>query len=149
MPSAHRRYMKHSGTVPAQAGFGGQILVLLAPGLMGHELAYHEVPTVEASMADPIEHRLTIFDFRTPDDEHHTLTAIVKPTGELALEGYDIGKSVEEFFDDADYEYWRTVKAEHVPEVLLHLIKDRFQSESDFAAWLKEKGIPSEFFSYV
>ena len=100
-------------------------------------------------MPEPTEHRLSIFDYRTADGEHHTLEAIVKPSGELILEGYDIGKSVEDFFGDSDYEYWRTVKAEHVPEVLLHLIKDRFPKESDFSAWLKGKGIPSEFFSYA
>ena len=99
-------------------------------------------------MPEPSEHRLTIFDFRAQDNEHHILTALLNSSGDLVLEGYDIGPSVEKFFGDSDYEYWRTVKAEHVPLVLLHLIKDRFEKESDLKAWLDEKGIPSEFSSY-
>ena len=100
-------------------------------------------------MPGPTEDRLIILDFRTADGEHHTLAAIVKPSGELVLEGYDIGKSVKKFLGDFDYEYWRPVKAEDVPEVPLHPIKDRFEKESDFVAWLKDKGIPSEFASYA
>ena len=49
---------------------------------------------------------------------------------------------------DSDYEFWDNFKAEHVPLVLLQLIKDRFKTHAEFAAWLKQKGIPSEFTSY-
>ncbi len=98
-------------------------------------------------MAEPGEHRVTIYN-RTGGGDHNTLEAVVKAAGDLVLEGYDIGPGVEEFFGDSDYEYWHTVKAEHVPLVLLQLIQDRFQTHAEFAEWLKQKGIPSELTSY-
>jgi hypothetical protein len=99
-------------------------------------------------MPQSAEHKMSIYDDRIGDKAHYELTAIVKDTGDLVLEGYDIGPTVEKCKGDIDYEYWRTVKAEHVPLVLLHLIKDRFKDESEFRAWLEEKGIPSSFTSY-
>jgi hypothetical protein len=99
-------------------------------------------------MPQSAEHRMSIYDDRPADKSHYELTAIVKETGDLVLEGYDIGPTVEKCKGDIDYEYWRTVKAEHVPLVLLHLIKDRFKDESEFRVWLEEKGIPSIFTSY-
>ena len=99
-------------------------------------------------MPQSAEHRMSIYDDRIGDKAHYELTAIVKDTGDLVLEGYDIGPTVEKCKGDIDYEYWRTVKAEHVPLVLLHLIKDRFKDESEFRVWLEEKGIPSIFTSY-
>jgi len=98
-------------------------------------------------MAEPGEHRLTIFDVQS-GEEHNILEAVVNPSGDLLLEGCDAGPLAEKFLGDWDYEYWRVVKAPQVPLVLLHLIKDRFHKESEFASWLQEKGIPSEFSSY-
>ena len=51
-------------------------------------------------------------------------------------------------FGDTDYEYWLTVHSQNVPKVLLELIKDRFQDETDFRKWLESKDIPSEFHNY-
>jgi len=76
------------------------------------------------------------------------LAAVVTAAGDLVFEGQDIGPGVEKFFGDSDYEYWHTVKAEHVPVVLLQLIKDRFHTHAEFAAWLEQKGIPSELTSF-
>ncbi len=48
------------------------------------------------------------------------------------MEGYDIGEDVEKYWGDSDYEYWVHVKAEYVPDVLLNLIKEQFNSSAKF-----------------
>ena len=75
--------------------------------------------------------------------------ARVDADGDLVLEGYDHGEFVEEFWGDSDYEYVRLVKAEHVPKVLVELIRDRFRTDSEFGTWLTEKGVHNEFQSWV
>jgi len=86
---------------------------------------------------------------RSTDGEVSLLEAYVEESGDLVIEGYDLGESVEKVWGDSDYEYWRRVKCEHVPMVLLQLIKDRFSSDVKFHEWLSEKGIPDEFTSWV
>jgi len=98
-------------------------------------------------MPEPREHRVTIYD-RTSEGDRNILRAVVTVAGDLELEGQDIGPGVEKIFGDSDYEYWHTVNAEYVPLVLLQLIKDRFQTRAEFAAWLEQKDIPSELTSF-
>lgn len=76
------------------------------------------------------------------------LEAKIKENGDLVLEGQDIGEFVEEQFGDSDYEYSLSVKAEYKDTILLNLIKEKFANDSEFKAWLEEKGIPSEFWSF-
>lgn len=92
---------------------------------------------------------VTLREDRAPDGEVSLLEAYVEEGGDLVIEGYDLGKTVKEVWGDTDYEYWRRVKREHVPTVLLQLIKERFSSDVAFHDWLKEKGIPDEFSSWV
>ena len=96
-----------------------------------------------------VEHQkiasIVLNDRRTPGGELRKLIAYVDDRGDLVLEGYDMGDAVEKWWGDADYEYWRRVDKGDVPQVLLELISDRFQSDSAFAEWLTEKGIPSRF----
>lgn len=91
---------------------------------------------------------IVLKDQRTPDGELRKLKAYVEDTGDLVLEGYDLGDLVEKWWGDADYEYWRRIEKDDVARVLLELIKDRFQSDSAFAEWLKHKGIPNKFDSW-
>ena len=81
--------------------------------------------------------------------KHHNLYAEVKDNGDLLLSGYDSGPSVKEYFGDFDYEYWLTVKSEHIPNILLNLIKERFKNDYEFKDWLKEKDIPYDFATYT
>jgi hypothetical protein len=92
---------------------------------------------------------VTLRDDRGPDGSWISLDAYVEEGGDLVLSGYDRGATVKEVWGDSDYEYWRRVKCEHVPTVLLQLIKDRFSSDVAFHEWLEEKGIPDEFSSWV
>ncbi|MBA2380215.1 MAG: hypothetical protein H0V76_11645 [Blastocatellia bacterium] len=73
------------------------------------------------------------------------LTAYIDGDEHLVLEGYDRGDTVQAVWGDSDYEYWRTVKREHLDKVLLHLLKERFASDVEFHEWLKKLGIPDEF----
>jgi hypothetical protein len=59
------------------------------------------------------------------------------------LEGHDLGAAPKESRGDDDYEYFRTVTAQHVPAVLLWLIKERFDSEGQFVSWLRRRAFPA------
>jgi hypothetical protein len=87
---------------------------------------------------------ITLREDRTEGDVS-ILTAYVKETGELVLEGYDIGKTAERYWGREEYEYWRIVAPENVPQVLLQLLKERFKTDTEFHDWLTERGIPSDF----
>ena len=95
------------------------------------------------------KYQVTLRAWKTEEGEGSFLDAYINAEGDLVLEGYDFGKSVEDFWGDDDYEFWRVVKAEDVPKVLLELIKDRFNSDTDFKNWLDSKGIKSLFDSWV
>ena len=97
---------------------------------------------------------INIYDRRSGKNNHYVLDAKITDEGSLVLEGFDIGDFVKEYWGDSDYEYWLTVKAEHLPIVLLRLIKECFdnnifKNDSEFKEWLKAKSIPSEFTSWV
>ncbi|MGE0861088.1 MAG: hypothetical protein AB7I01_10665 [Gammaproteobacteria bacterium] len=76
-------------------------------------------------------------------------SAYIDDGWDLVLATFDVGPRVESTWGGDDYEFWRRVKSDFVPRVLLELIKDRFQSEREFHAWLEEKGIPAEFSSWT
>ena len=77
------------------------------------------------------------------------LDAVIRENGDLVLSGQDVGEFVQQVWGDWDYEYWVTVKSDYKDTVLLHLIKDKFDSETKFQEWLKSKDIPCEFTSYA
>jgi len=93
--------------------------------------------------------KITIYDYRTKENEIHSLIAEIKDNGDLVLSGYDCGQSVKELLGDFDHEYWLTVKAENLFSVLLYLIKDRFKSDTEFSEWLNEKNIHFNFSSFT
>jgi hypothetical protein len=53
--------------------------------------------------------------------DYRFLDAHLSDDGDLVLTGQDIGPSVELFFGEDEYEWVRTVEAEHVPALLLAL----------------------------
>ena len=83
----------------------------------------------------------------------------------LVVEGYDIGKIVEESWGDSDYEYVTNVPAEEVPKLyplfdvkpgnkleLLYAIKDRFHDNfcySNFSEFLRTNDIKSDGYSWT
>jgi hypothetical protein len=78
-------------------------------------------------------------------NEYRFLGARLVENGDLLLEGQDIGDTPEQFFGEREYEYQYTIEAQHVPAVLLWLIKERFTSDIDFRTWLTEHNIPNRF----
>lgn len=73
----------------------------------------------------------------------------VNEKGELVFSQADIGPADKSMVGaDSDYEYSSTVAPENIERVTLELIRDRFKDYGEFEAWLKEKDIPSEFWSY-
>lgn len=92
--------------------------------------------------------KIIIYD-RKEGENHYSLTTEINEEGDLLLTGVDSGPFVKDYFGDYDYEYWLSVKEEHVSTVLLYLIKERFKTDGEFKEWLKEKEVPSEFSSYT
>ena len=91
--------------------------------------------------------RITLIDEKT-ERVAVRLVARIADDGDLILEGQDSGKLVEETFGDGDYEYALKVAADLKDTVLLHLIKERFATDGEFRAWLEEKKIACEFWSF-
>ena len=81
------------------------------------------------------------------------IEAEISEMGDLVVSGQDVGDAPMEFFDDSDYEYWLTVRAEHKDAVLLALIEKLFKDDdrlvTKLRALLEAKGIPCEFSSYA
>lgn len=83
----------------------------------------------------------------------------------LVIEGYDIGKIVEDAWGDSDYEYSTTIHPEEVKKLyllfgfevgdkrrLLAAIKDRYHTNkcySEFCEFLMNNNIKSEGFSWT
>lgn len=69
--------------------------------------------------------------------------------GKLVFEGHDLGEIPEKYWGDSDYEYWLIIDEDYKDTILLWLIKERFRNDSEFKEWLNEKGIPSQFYSWI
>ena len=98
-------------------------------------------------MPDAARHEVVLHDERNGRTYH--LSVAVKDSWDLVFSGQIVSQDYEQMFGDTDYEYWLTVSSQDVPKVLLELIKDRFQDETDFRKWLESKAIPSEFHNYL
>jgi hypothetical protein len=77
---------------------------------------------------------------------------VVTESGDLVMEGQDVGEAPREFFGDSDYEYWVTVRGSGKDAVLLRLLADRFGPEgapsSAFMEWLTANGIEYELSTF-
>jgi len=81
------------------------------------------------------------------------IDAEINEDGDLVVSGQDVGKAPREFWGDADYEFWVHVPSEHKDDVLLALMERVFggnaSAVSDFRGFLKSRGIPNEFDTWV
>lgn len=66
----------------------------------------------------------------------------IQENGDLNMGLYDRGETVEKIFGDDEYEYDLTVKKENAEMVLLHLMKEKFSSTTEFKKWLQKNKIP-------
>ncbi|MGH9602506.1 MAG: hypothetical protein ACRD24_08975 [Terriglobales bacterium] len=80
---------------------------------------------------------------RSPDDVR-LLDALINDEGDLVFDGYDLGKSVEEFWGDRDYEWWLYVRQPHKERVLNELKAERFPDPAEYPKWLALKEIPDD-----
>lgn len=81
--------------------------------------------------------------------------------GDLVWNGHDIGPDVGLLQPGAtEYEFWRYVRAAHVPALrtalgagpnddVARMVKKRFESDVDLAAFAAEHDIPTEFNSWI
>ena len=106
---------------------------------------------------------VTLQKERTKDDSR-SLRARLSTSGDLSIEGHDIGSGVELFWGrgHTEYEWVITLRAAHVPTLVaalggesgndvLKLLSQRYSENPDCASqtFLKEHGIPIEFWSRV
>lgn len=86
-----------------------------------------------------------------PDGDKRYRSIEINNTGELVFEQTDIGKNTAQIAPnggDSDYEYWITVEPKTVDKVLLELVREKFNVQSEFELWLKSKNIKYSFNSY-
>lgn len=107
--------------------------------------------------------RVLLYEFQTRDIRV-TIEAYFNK-GKLVVEGYDIGKTVEESWGDSDYEYSTTIHPEEVKKLytlfkvregdkyqLLFALQRRFNTNScysEFCDFLLKNNIKSEGFSWT
>jgi hypothetical protein len=81
------------------------------------------------------------------------IDASINKDGDLVVSGQDVGKAPREFWGDADYEFWVHVRSEHKDDVLLALMEKLYggsaSAVTDFREFLKSRGIPNEFDTWV
>src|SRR5215510_4811731 len=109
--------------------------------------------------------RVVLFTSKTPDISV-TIEAYFDSDGNLVVEGYDIGKQVEEYWGDSDYEYSTTITKEEVTKLyllfnlredvgtnnLLTVIQEKFNTNScysEFQTFLEKNGIRYKGFSWM
>jgi hypothetical protein len=84
-----------------------------------------------------------LFEERGPTSRF--IYARIEDNGDLVIEGQDVGAMPRECFDDGDYEFSVTVRAEDRDRVLLAMIQKvfggNFSAVDTFREFLKEKGI--------
>lgn len=106
--------------------------------------------------------RVTLYEFKSDRISIHIEARI--EAGDLVIEGYDIGKTVEESWGDSDYEYSTTVKKENISSLcgamkintcnndeILKEISRRFKGNrcfSQFSEFLDSHNIIHEGFSW-
>lgn len=85
-----------------------------------------------------------------------SIVVSINANGDLVWSGYDSGPHLSKMMGGSEYEWWRYVRAEHVPALraalgggpaddVAKLVRERFKSDLDLAAFAKEHGIPTEF----
>jgi hypothetical protein len=107
--------------------------------------------------------KVTLF-FLERQDIRISMSIYFKENGELFFDGYDIGKTVEKMWGDADYEYTYTIESVEVDRFykifslragdragLLQILQDRFSGNnaySLFGDFMKSHDIKYESFTW-
>ncbi|MFZ5998885.1 MAG: hypothetical protein ACOYW3_00115 [Bacteroidota bacterium] len=107
--------------------------------------------------------RVLLFSFQN-EQIKITIEAFFNSDGSLVVEGYDIGRNVEEYWGDSDYEYSFTVAAADVEKIysllniehgnqqaVLHYLQQNYNTNhcySSLREWLDRNQIKHEGFSW-
>ena len=109
-----------------------------------------------------METTVTLYEYQAEDIRIHVEARF--ENDDLVIDGYDIGKRVEEFWGDSDYEYTITVKREAIPALstalgvsndqtlVLQTLAVKFQGNQCFSAFsdfLNQHKIRHERFSWT
>lgn len=99
------------------------------------------------------EKKLSLFRSSEDDATPRFVDVHIGREGELIVSGCDVGDLPMEVWGDEDYEFWVSVPEEQKDWVLLYLLQQRFGGDdkavSSFKEWLKERGIPFQFNTYI
>jgi len=74
---------------------------------------------------DRASRQLKVSLYRQLGETSRFVDARVDEDGDLVVSGQDVGKAPQEFWGDADYEWWLFVRGEHKAKVLAALIVGR------------------------
>jgi hypothetical protein len=114
------------------------------------EVAVQEADTSATPTAPTVGKKIKEIGLLREDreGEYRRLTARIDETGDLVVEGQDVGRSVEAHWGDSDYEYALTVDKEFNGTVLLCLLKEKFDNSTELKMWLEDNDIPFGFWAY-
>ena len=92
--------------------------------------------------------------YRAPEDKlFRTISLSIEDTGELRMDGVDMGDLVEQWWGDYDYEYFVTIAAANKDKLLFNLLKDRYEGKAsaveDFKQYLEEREIPYDWMTWT
>jgi hypothetical protein len=98
-------------------------------------------------------------DERREDSTRH-LRARIRSNGDLCIEGHDLGSGTALVSSDGEYEWFKTIRSEHIVQLrqvlgaeagvdLLDFLQERFSGPAsyDLEELLRTADIPIEFFS--
>jgi hypothetical protein len=101
------------------------------------------------SRDNPVYRSLVIRREKFAEGGYSELLVKIDDNGDLVLDAADAGESVRSIVGDWDYEYSETVPAQWKDTMLLHLIKERFTSTSEFGQWCKARNVSASFWSWA
>ena len=94
--------------------------------------------------------KIKLFEERGPTSRF--IYAEIKDNGDLVISGQDVGEEPQKCFDDGDYEFWVTVRAENKDRAMLALIETlfggKFNAVDEFRECLHTKEIPFEWMTW-
>jgi len=91
--------------------------------------------------------------YRQDGAEFRSIRLYVEEDGSLRIGAQDMGKSVEEWWGDDDYEFWVDVPAKELPKLVFALLREKYTNRSgavdEFDAFCDRENIEHEWQSWV
>jgi hypothetical protein len=91
--------------------------------------------------------------YRQDGDPFRSVRLSVAADGSVRLDAQDMGKRVEEVWDDSDYEFWVDVPAAALRKLVFALLREKYAGRSgavdEFDAFCKQADIEHEWDSWA